>query len=523
MDSSTFQESSVHPGIHARHGTLQTFWLKVMALDRMLVAVLLVTLVLGFVRLDRYPATWFDEGSYLEVSKNIAEDGLYAARSGDGTLDYAPVIGVGPTMLVPVAAALWVGDSSLLAGRIIAVLFLLVATALYWVVTRWIFGRNAAIFAVLVLFTMPALRWIPVGRQVLGEVPAMMFLLLGGILAFRSQSRAATLGAGAVLGLAMVTKPQYLPLLPATIICVAAIDYFDRRTRHLTWYATLLAGIAISLLAWAFMFSLIVGPGDVIHEWRVLRDTSNQTLVVLDLDRITANLRFLLGPRSFFLVAPATIAGAVAYWKAEGDRRLAILSLVVFQCIWLGWFTIISVGWARYAFAALVISTMLIGALASVALTALQSVSFPPRTRAQTLKAAVSAAAVAGVLLLCLAGSWRVLAPIALEPRDDPQRFARAVEQTVPPGATIAGWEPEITFLTDRELVYPPIGSLATVIAAVWDTSVSVDHIAPNPQSDYLVVGEFGRWVGIYEAALARGDYSLVLSVDNYELYERVR
>ena len=56
-------------------------------IDAAIVGVVLLILLLGLVRLDRSPAPWFDEGIHLQVAKNLATDGTYAARAADGTLD----------------------------------------------------------------------------------------------------------------------------------------------------------------------------------------------------------------------------------------------------------------------------------------------------------------------------------------------------------------------------------------------------------------------------------------------------
>src|SRR5688572_26544959 len=81
-------------------------WVRALAqADRFLLVLVPLLLIVGFWHLDRYPRTWFDEGMYLQVAKNFAGERLYAVRSADGTIDYAPVIGVGPTVLMPAALA----------------------------------------------------------------------------------------------------------------------------------------------------------------------------------------------------------------------------------------------------------------------------------------------------------------------------------------------------------------------------------------------------------------------------------
>src|SRR5687767_7406822 len=124
-----------------------------------LAAVTVLTLLLGIPRLEQYPATWFDEGMHLQVARNLITDGTYAARSADGTLDYAPSIGVGPTVLLPVAGALELFGANLTAGRAVLVLYLIVATALLFAIARSLFGPVAGIATVALALAMPALDW----------------------------------------------------------------------------------------------------------------------------------------------------------------------------------------------------------------------------------------------------------------------------------------------------------------------------------------------------------------------------
>jgi hypothetical protein len=66
---------------------------------------ILLVYFFAFHNLTRYPAPWFDEGSHLHVPKTLAQYGEYADISSDGFRYYGPTIGVGPTVMLPIAAA----------------------------------------------------------------------------------------------------------------------------------------------------------------------------------------------------------------------------------------------------------------------------------------------------------------------------------------------------------------------------------------------------------------------------------
>ena len=58
---------------------------------------------LALYNLTDYPLTWFDEGSHLHVPKTIVRFGEYADYSSEGFRYYGPTVGVGPTVMLPIA------------------------------------------------------------------------------------------------------------------------------------------------------------------------------------------------------------------------------------------------------------------------------------------------------------------------------------------------------------------------------------------------------------------------------------
>jgi hypothetical protein len=69
---------------------------------------------------------------------------------------------------------------------------------------------------------------------------------------------------------------------------------------------------------------------------------------------------------------------------------------------------------------------------------------------------------------------------------------------------------------------YPPLGSLDRVVRATWlDGERDIDF-SDTLAADYLVVGHFGRWVGVYASALDAGSYRLLVDTGSYQLYERL-
>jgi 4-amino-4-deoxy-L-arabinose transferase-like glycosyltransferase len=488
-----------------------------------LVAVVLVALALGFVHLSRYPQTWFDEGIYLNVSRNVVDQHAYFARSADGTRDYAPIVGVGPTVLLPIALALRLVGMTLEAARFVPVLYLAAATGLLFGVARRLFGARAAVLTLAFALTLPALDWVAIGRQALGETAAFTCLLLGGVLALRAKSQTALALAGLTLGLAMVTKGQYLLILPPALVAIATIDRYDTRVRPIRWYLTLLIGALAFYTAWITALLLLMGPSHIAENVRLLRSASGGALIVFNVSRMLAACKLLLGPSSFLLAGPALLCGLFAIRRARAEQRLALLAIWSFAVLWLGWFTFASIAWPRYAFPGIALSAIFMGWFVSEAL---RVVPEWLAARLRIADRARTALAGAGVVALCavlLAGAWVELSPLVRADQREPQRFAAALDASVPAGTVVDAWEPELGFLSDAALQYPPPGSLDKTVRARWLGQTTQHDFSVDLKGEYLVVGPFARWVGAYATALNSEQYVLVNRVGAYELYQLVR
>src|SRR5437763_535759 len=100
-------------GLGARQLARLTSWPVV------LVASIAVVLFLAFYSLPNYPLTWFDEGSHMHVPKTLILRGVYADYSSDGFRYYGPTVGVGPTVMLPIAASVWAFGIGLLQARLV--------------------------------------------------------------------------------------------------------------------------------------------------------------------------------------------------------------------------------------------------------------------------------------------------------------------------------------------------------------------------------------------------------------------
>src|SRR5579859_4350083 len=111
----------------AMFSTIEQIWLA---------ALIAALLLLALVNLPYAPRTWFDEGSHLHVPKTIVQHGVYADISSEGYRYYGPTIGIGPTIMLPIALVFEVFGIGLLQGRLVIFVYLLIATGAFYALAR---------------------------------------------------------------------------------------------------------------------------------------------------------------------------------------------------------------------------------------------------------------------------------------------------------------------------------------------------------------------------------------------------
>src|SRR4029079_14390565 len=108
---------------------------------------------LAVYRLADYPITWFDEGSHLHVPKALSSLGVYADYSSDGFRYFGPTLGVGPTVMLPIAAIFKLLGIGLVQARLVIVAYLLVALYLFHRLSRTLEGEAVAALAIALLIS----------------------------------------------------------------------------------------------------------------------------------------------------------------------------------------------------------------------------------------------------------------------------------------------------------------------------------------------------------------------------------
>lgn len=488
-------------------------------------ALLLATFFLLLVNLPYAPRTWFDEGSHLHVPKTLIQHGVYADISSEGFRYYGPTVGVGPTVMLPIALLFSLFDVGVTQGRLVIVFYALVALASLYAFGRRLHGHVAALLALTLLLASRTFNYegfIEYSRQVLGEVPGLAFLALGllaWVAALQAVQNHATrrswlfsVLAGLGFGLALVTKNQFVLIIPAALVVVGLLDWLYYRTGTWPFRLTPLLIACTCFGLWVLAQFQFLGPGSFFENMQQTRQAAGGAIFVFDMGATLRAGKYLLQPDLYGgLLIPALLYAA---WRARqrDAQGLSEALLVIIVGLWLTWFVGASLGWPRYAFPAVALGSILIARALIDLITWLRSGTPVRRTLA--------------VLGTCYAALFMLVplvlsANAVLHPDDSAHRFAAYLDQHVPQETIVETWEPELGVLTDHRYHYPPIELLDTAVRHQWLSGPPLAYDGLQDAPAYVVVGSFGRYTGIYDTVILEQEYIEEHTVGSYVLFRR--
>lgn len=506
-------------------------WLNVT--NGMLVLLFAVAFGLATHNLAYYPTTWFDEGWFLQIPKNLVQHGEYATYSSEGFRHYDTVIGTAPVFYLPIAAVFQIWGVGLVQARMVIVAYFLATGLLTYLVTRKLFGVSAALVA-LALFLLVQVddhstSALLMGRQVMGEVPALCFFMAGLLFwlkAFEQQTNRMLVVAGILLGLAMGTKSQFLLLVPPTIVTVALIDrlyYGEKRYRFFT--IPLLMCFAM-LVARYFFIWVILGSDNFSRYIEALFVASGpQVRVFFAPAAMQTALKFFLRSDFMIWIIPSLVYVLLLCAKKHPDNIKCCFPLV-FVTGWLTWFLIASAGWSRYAFPALAVSYVLVARLiddlGGFASLSLQRIWAALR-HWDLASIARPMSALFLFIMLLINASQDAIQGIVAAPDQSAQQLAAYIDMHIDDDELIETWEWQIAFLADDALFHHPPNSLLPQLLARKSMDMPYDHRTYDFQQyrpSYILVGWFGKWIEPYPPEFFDQEATLVTSIGDYDLYK---
>ncbi len=481
---------------------------------------LLVAWAALLVGLESLPPVWWDEGWTLSVARNLAERGFYG-RLLDGAR-ISPTLAAAAPVTLPVSVSFALFGAGLWQGRLTFAAFTMISFALMAHLAARLSGRRASTLTIALLlagFGSALNHPLLMGRQVLGEMPMLCYLLAGY----------------AALMTALRHKHSRMALVPMLLAIVLwALGIFAKRQALPFWALSLAAPLLLAALRrnWHSALMLALGligaygleqalagtralwlPGYVSMRFETQQLEALTAFVLARPARLDAARIVLAG---LPVVAGLLAALPVLWAERAGNSPRAIVRTALFALSagFLAWFAALSAGWPRYAFPWMFVGTLFAADALSRWTGRLRLTAQSPRWRA------IAAALLATAWLGSAARAW--LALPAMDRDKSAIRAAAAFAALTSPDARIGTYESEMIFLLDRRHVYPPDDVHVELIRSrFFEPAPGTAYDVTGSDPDYLLLGPFGYDTWLYRRVLERGDYRLIMRAGHYDLYAR--
>jgi 4-amino-4-deoxy-L-arabinose transferase-like glycosyltransferase len=483
------------------------------------------------INLTDYPLTWFDEGSHLHVPKTLVRFGVYADYSSEGFRYYGPTIGVGPTVMLPIAGTFKVFGIGLMQARLVVALYLLAALFVFYRLARHWGGPGFAWLAIALLISSRSAGVLLYGRQVLGEIPGLFFLVTGLWIWFAAWERARwprLVVVGLMLGLAMITKYQYLLFIAPSLLLawLTNLIYYRTAPQRAFILPGLVAGASFAV--WQGYLVMNLGPATAGENLAALREATAGAAMSFSPALMQQSLNVLISLSTYFGgLLPILVYG---FFLALPRRREAqqwgiVLTLIVAN---LGWYVVASIGWWRYAFLGLALASLFVARffydLTDGLHVGLRGIPAAVKLEGAALRnAALRLAMVGWLLVMILLPLAQTVREIAFPAFNAPEAMAEYLNKHVPLDALVETWEPEMGFLTDHNYHFPPARLLAGAVSQAFLQGAPVaqdyDFVQRN-RPDYVLVGNFARGTSLYPGEQLEALYQLETRIGGYELHK---
>lgn len=301
-------------------------------------------------RLSEAPHIWYDEGYFTQTAQNLALFGKQAIQVAPGEFVSASTVSGGYPFIAPIALSYKLFGIGVWQGRAAMVVFILAFFLAAVYLVTLLFGMRFALWSAFLIASFPMLYGI--GKNVLGEVPGLFFLMLTLIgLVYLQRSGYRSLPAYAVsavaAGLCVVTKPIFILLLPA----LALVWFLHRKSISVRWGGFALAVLVFiaTLVPW---FLLQFGTHDSLGN--VLAFYVNPYEVTDLTTNVITNLRlFVTDVTPLYTLAVFALWGCSLFVRRRAEESVSLAETVGFVFAALVILAFLRVpGWYRYLFPA---------------------------------------------------------------------------------------------------------------------------------------------------------------------------
>lgn len=497
-----------------------------------LLAVLVLTAML-LVKPETIPQPGFDEGWTISVAKNWVEQGKYALQQNGDWVSAAPMAQpFSVTALVALCIRLF--GVGVLQGRLAVILLTIPCMGLLFAHAMLMFGKTTAwvtLFVLLFLAPFSDLNPMIFGRQAIGEIPMLLYLLSGYWFWIRTLkgARHNLVWASIFWGLALLTKRQTLPFWFFSLCVVLFLSAIRKERQVFLISLSAIVGTGLCFILLQLVEKSFLGDfplnGHPIQGLYSLAAWTFKTHIRIG---VLKELPLLSGTTLIGLLASIRVVRD----KVERESKLSpeewlIVSFYALASSWFFWFVFGSLGWWRYYFPAFVLSApfcarFLIGVFYMIKSNKATAPSIPFWRK---VKALTTAAAAFYIVLIGFGLSATSFFAVNIPTSGrEVQAVVDFIHEYTQETDMIETYESQLFIYLDRTYHYPPDQiqiDLNRRTILLENNRISYNPLDFDP--DYIVEGPVTRNWGLYRELVDSETFSIVKEFPNYTIYKYIQ
>ncbi len=465
--------------------------------------------------IDNYPSFWFDEGWIMSVAQNWIKLGHYCQLLNGKPIPTS-MLNVGFPAIGPIALSFSCFGVGIWQGRLPSVLFTASSFFLIYQISKYLYGRVVATATLIIaLFVLPTLiNPIYIGRQALGEMPAMFYLLVGYFFLMFAWRNSLSIALAAIFyGLAMVTKQQIVPFLILALLIPLVILIVNRDWKHSRIMGSIIIATLIIYMVMYYIQGLLVGSHlpqgsqtELYLTTAFVPDLKVRLRTFYDIIRVPSLLIIALGYGLYDYICSRQTP------PLNNNVEIIHLSLVILAGTWCAWYILLSIGWPRYLFPSAFISTIFIASLL--------------KYLTQSDKSCNRLLIVLTILILTnpFSNLSFVYSIIVNNKKSSVVDVANYINNYTNKNALIETYDKELFIFLDRRYHYPSDLiqlQLNRRLFMQQNVKITYDPLQANP--DYLIIGPMTAQWGLYDKVLNTGEFRFIKKIGEYKIYSRVR
>jgi len=203
----------------------------------------------SFYKLSESPQTWTDEGLIVQTAQNLTGQGIYGFQIAPGEVISPSFISTSFPVTYPISLSFKLFGTTLFSARIVMAIYIIFLFISVFALFREKIGEKL-IWTLLLFGSFPPIYGH--GKNVLGEIPGLFFVLLSAIFLKKIEEGKHPLinfiMFGLSAGIAVSTKPIFILIIPGFVFVLFRL--FRNKLISLKGIGVVSASFLIPILAW---------------------------------------------------------------------------------------------------------------------------------------------------------------------------------------------------------------------------------------------------------------------------------